>query len=96
MAGCIDKLEERSQRRLTNEHCNGRAYSSTSASAGAGRRTQKQARAAEEENGTVSLLSSPTPMEHDCRLPHKAPTEQNALDVSGCVYDWLRRKHVAQ
>ena len=92
MAGCIDKLEEQSQRRLTNEHSNCKTYSSTSASAGAGRRAQKQARAAEGENGTVSPLSSPTSMEQDSNpsLQDKPPTKQNALDVSGCDCDWLR------
>lgn len=91
VAGCIDKLEEQRQRRLTNKHSNGQTYSSSSSTGSAGRRMQKQARAAEDANGAVSPLSSPTSMDHDSSpsIPNRATSEWNALHVSKCIHDWL-------
>ena len=90
VAGCIDKLEEQRQRRLTKKHSNGQTYSSTSSPGSAGRRTQKQARAAEDANGAVSPLSAPTSVDCDSSpsTPNRATSEWNALHVSKCSHDW--------
>lgn len=91
---CIGKMERRQQRRRTNEGSNGCTYSSvTSTPAGVGSRVRKQTRSAADANSTVP----PSPVERDSSpsSSNKPSAEENALDVSGCVYIWLRREHAA-